>query len=806
MFRNCLAAAWRNANRDRLHTVINVIGLAIGMAATMLIALYLRNELNYDKFLAGGDRVYRVSCQLLIPGRDMAWRPGPPSHSAAALAIDFPEFDGVARLAPDRIGVRHGAVEAVELVFWADPSFLAVMGLKTIAGDAANALDQPDSVVLTRSVARKYFGSDAPLGATLEFRRQDAMRVTAVIDDLPPNTHLGTQIIASGRAAGSLLRAEDDQGEREDTTSFGDYVYVRLKPGVTLAALQDRLPDFTNRHFPPDQLDGEQLVLKLDPVRDIHLIPYIYDMREGDDATTLAVIALVGMLIIAVASVNFVNMMTARAARRAVEVGVRKALGATRSQLVLQFVAEALCFAGASALIAVAMIELVLPGFDAIVDRGITFAYWRDPELAGGIVGLVLLVGIGAGLYPAFALSHFSPAGVLKSARSIASGGGGIRQALVMLQFSVLIGLIVATLVMVAQTNFATQHSLRLNSNQVTLVRGPEACRDGFREHVGALPGVRRVACSHAAPLDFSNDATTVTLRNGTQVDVDLVNIDFGFFELYQLQPLAGRFFDRAHGEDTVPTGRDEIMQASIILNEAAVRALGFTAASQALDQEISVADVRPNAGFSRVVGIVPDFPIGTIREAVQPSVFFVDPSQWQLMSVKIDGQKLPETLAAIDRAWAQRVDYAPIQRMFLAGEIEKLYRDVERQGQIFAGFSAIVIVIGCLGLFGLSSFAVERRIKEIGIRKALGASSGEVVRLFIWQFTKPVLVANLIAWPVAAWIMQRWLDGFAYRIQLSWLPFALAGGAALVITIVTTGFHAFQVARSRPVQALRYE
>jgi putative ABC transport system permease protein len=806
MFRNCLAAAWRNANRDRLHSVINVVGLAIGMAATILIALYLRSELSYDNFLAGGDRVYRVSCQLLIPGREMVWRPGPPSRSAPALAIDFPEFEGVARLAPDRIAVRRGAIEALELVFWADPSFLDVMGLKTIAGDAANALNQPDSVVLTRSLARKYFGSDAPLGAMLEFSRQDAMRVTAIIDDLPPNTHLATQIIASGRAPASLLRAEDDQGERPATTSFGDYVYVRLKPGVAFAAIQDRLSDFTNRHFPPDQLDGEQLVLKLDPIRDIHLTPYLYDMREGDDDTTLAVIGLVGVLIIAVASVNFINMMTARAARRAVEVGVRKALGATRSQLVVQFVAEALCFAGISALLALAVIELVLPGFDAVVDRGITFAYWRDPELAGGIIGLVLLVGIGAGLYPAFALSRFSPASVLKSARSIASGGGGIRQALVMLQFSVLIGLIVATLVMVAQTNFATQRSLRLNSDQVTLVRGREACRDGFRDHVGALPGVRRIACSHAAPLDFSNDATTVTLRNGTQVDVDLVNVDFGFFELYQLQPLAGRFFDADRGEDIVPADRDAIMQASIILNEAAVRVFGFAAPAQALGQEVSVADVRSNAGFSRIVGVVPDFPIGTIRQAVQPSVFFVDPRQWQLLSIKIDGQKLPETLAAIDRAWAQRVEDAPIRRMFLADEIEKLYRDVQRQGQIFAGFSAIVIVIGCLGLFGLSSFAVERRIKEIGIRKALGASSADVVRLFIWQFTKPVLVANLIAWPIVAWLMQRWLDGFAYRIQLSWPPFLAAGGVALAITIATTGFHAFQVARSRPVQALRYE
>jgi putative ABC transport system permease protein len=809
MFRSYLASAWRSARRDRLHTIINILGLAIGLAAAILIALYLRHELSYDNFLTGNDRVYRVSTQITIPGRAMSWYSGPPEHTAAALALDFPEFEGVARLTPDRIGVRNGNVESLELMFWADPAFLDVMGLKTIAGDAASALEAPDSVVLTRRMARKYFDNDTPLGATLEFGRKTPMRVTAVIEDLPSNTHLTSEIIASGRAAESEIADEDASEQKPGTNSFSGYVYVRLRPGVSAEALAPRLADFAVRHFPSGDSDHPNtslFVFKLDPVTSVHLQPYSSDMKDRSDTTALAAIGLVGILIIAIASINFVNLMTARAARRAVEVGVRKALGATRRQLVVQFMAEAIGFAAFAAVIATALVEVALPSFNATLDRGIRFDYWQDPALALGILALVVVVGLGAGLYPALLLSSFSPAAVLKSARSAASGGGLLRQALVVLQFTVSIGLAVATLVIVRQTDFATHQSLRLNSDQVVLVRAPQACTDSFRNQVTALSGVRGAVCSRSAPLDFSTSSSTSTLPDGREVDVDRVGVDFGFFEFYGLPPLAGRLFDRNRAGDSVPASQDATMDASIVINEAAARAYGFAGPDAALDQEVTVGGVRTTSRPSRIIGVVPDFPVGTIRDAVQPSVFYVDPGEWGLLSVKLDGAQIPEMLAAIDRIWAAGVVEAPIRRLFLDHEIEQLYRDIERQGRVFGGFAAVAIAIGCLGLFGLSAFAAERRTKEIGIRKALGASTLDVARLLIWQFTKPVLLANAIAWPLAWWLMRGWLDGFAYRIELSWVPFVIAGGGAVVIAVATTGFHALQVAKSRPVTALRYE
>jgi putative ABC transport system permease protein len=808
MFRNYLSAAWRSANRDRLHTIINVLGLAIGLAAAILIALYLRHELSYDNFLVDGDRVYRVSTQITTPGRALAWNSSAPEHTAAALALDFPELAGVARLRPQRLGIRHGEVEALEVMYFADPGFLTVMGLKTIAGDAATALDAPDSVVLTRGMARKYFGTDTPLGATLEFNRKDVMRVTAVIEDLPSNTHLASTIIASGRAPMSPLLGEDATEHQPGSFSYNGYLYVRLKPGVSAAALEARLPDFVKRHLPDDESDdaAPPIVLKLDPVPRLHLLPYDADMKDRGDVTSLTAIGLVGILIIAIAAINFVNLMTARASRRAIEVGIRKALGATRRQLLGQFMGEAIGFAAIAALLAVALVELALPGFNALLDRQIGFAYWQDSTLALGVLALVLVAGVGAGLYPALVLSSFRPAAVLKSARAASSGGGRLRQALVVLQFAVSIGLAVATLVITRQTGFATGRSLRYDKEQVVVVQGPEACSESFRNQVTGLPGVRGTACSRAAPLDFSIARGTSTLPDGREVEVDRVYIDFGFFELYGLKPLTGRLFDRNRGEDAVPIGPDSVMDASIVINEAAVRAYGFATPEAALGQEVTLDGVRETAHPSHIIGIVPDFPIGTIRRAVGPSAFFVDPRQWGLLSIKLDGQQIPQTLAAIDRIWSQTVAEKPIRRQFLDSAIENLYRDIARQGAIFAGFAAVAIAIGCLGLFGLSAFAAERRTKEIGIRKALGASTFDVTRLLIWHFVKPVLLANAIAWPIAWWVMARWLGGFAYRIELSPVPFAIAGGGALAIAVATTAFHAVQVARSRPVLALRYE
>jgi putative ABC transport system permease protein len=809
MFRNYLVAAWRNALHDRLHAVINVAGLALGLAAAILIALFVRDELSYDRFLPGHDRVFRVDTLLSVPGQAPSWKSSAPGHTAPGLVLDFPEFEGVTRVLNDRVGVRHGDVEVLELIDWVDPSFLSVIGLPVIAGDAATALDAPDSVVLTRGMARKYFGTDTPIGATLEFSRIHPMRVTAVIEDLPSNTHLNTEILASGRAPFSNIAVEDATAQKPGALNFDGWTYVRLKPGIDPHAIDSRFADFVQRHFPlddPSDPSNTTVALRLDPIVDVHLMPFNDGMKDSGSRDAIVAVSIIAVLIIAIASINFVNLMTARAARRAIEVGVRKALGATHGQLLIQFMSESIAFAGIAALLAIAFVELALPSFNAFLDRKIGFAYWHDPVIPLGIAGLVLLVGVGAGLYPALVLSAFRPAAVLKGGRSAGKGGGRLRQALVVLQFAASIGLAITTLVILRQTQFATSESLRFDKDQVLMVQGAESCGQAFRDRVSALPGVLGLTCSRAAPLNFSQNDGSSTLADGTKVHVSKLPIDFGFFELYGLHPLAGRLFDRARPADAVPADPDAVMRAPIVLNETAVRAYGFASAAAAIGQTVQTEAARNHQEPSEIIGVVPDFPTGSIRDKINPAFFYVDPTSWSLLSVKLDGAYVAEDLAGIDRIWNETVSDRPIRRFFLDERIQIRYETVLRQGQTFAGFAAVALVIGCLGLFGLSAFTAERRTKEIGVRKALGASTADVVRLLVWEFAKPVLIANAVAWPIAWWFLRNWLDGFAYRIELSVLPFLIAGTAALAIAVLTTGFHAVQVARSRPVAALRYE
>jgi putative ABC transport system permease protein len=809
MLGNYLSAAWRNAIRDRVHAIINVLGLSVGLAAAILIGLYVRNELNYDRFLTGHDRVFRVTTHVINPGHPSIWSASGPDHVATALALEFPEIEEVARVNRASVSLRNSDVEALERVYYADPRFLTVLGLPVVAGDAATALDAPDSVVLTRSMARKYFGTDTPIGATLEMARKDSMRVTAVIEDLPANTHLTTEILVAARAPSSTLAPDDMTPQAPGSLNSSGWTYVRLKQGDDSRTLAPRLADFVARQLPssnPSDPDGRQILLDLEPVTAIHLSPTVHDMKNGGELVWVAAVSVVALLILTVAGINFVNLMTARGARRAIEVGIRKAMGATRAQLFVQFMGESIAFVVIAAVLAVALIELALPSFNAFLDTKLGFAYWHDPEILVGIIGLVLIVGIAAGLYPALVLSALRPNTVLKGVRGTGTGGGRLLQSLVVAQFAASIGLAIASLVILRQTDFATRESLRFDKDQVLLIQGAEACGEAFRNQVMDLPGVRASACSRAAPLDFSLASGPATLADGSKFEITQTPVDFGFFELYGLRPLAGRLFDRTRRADAVPVAADAVMRAPVVINETAVRSFGFAGPAAAIGQTVTAEISRDHTEPSEIIAVVPDFPIGSIQKKIEPTLFYVDAAQWRQLSVKLDGAHVPEDLAGIDRIWNQSVAARPIVRFFLDARIELLYQEIARQGQLFTGFAVIALVIACLGLFGLSAFTAERRTKEIGIRKALGASTTDVARLLVWQFARPVMIANLIAWPVAWFTMRHWLDGFAYRIPLSWDVFVEAGGGAVLIAVLTTGFHAVQVARSRPVTALRYE
>ncbi|HEY8004582.1 MAG TPA: ABC transporter permease, partial [Phenylobacterium sp.] len=489
MLRNYLSAALRNLSRNRLYAGITIAGLAIGFAAALLVALFVRDEFSYDRFIPGHERVYRLSTTIAVNGAEPGEGEYTPTKLAALLRLDFPQMEIVGRFAAQGYPpeVKHGDISAAEQsVAWADPEFFRLAPLPTVAGDLAHALDAPDTVVLDRTMARKYFGSDAPIGQTLLIDKHP-MRVTAVIEDLPSNTHLIGEIFPSGRAPWGVMNDHAFDGMLSNRVQ----TYFRLRPGASIASVAAQLPAFVQRRYDLQHQGDTKVKLTAVNIADIHLRPSQstqFTKASGDPKVVVAIGA-VGVLIVVVAGINFVTLMTARASRRAVEVGVRKSAGAARRDLVIQFMGEALIYVLIAGVVGVALAELLLPAFNALVQRRIGFDYLHDPMLALGMVGVLIVVALLAGAYPALVLSGFRPAAVLKGGVVKSGGGAGVRQVLVVFQFAVLIALILVAGTIYRQTIFALNDATRLDKSNVLLLLA-KPCNDNLRDQVRKLPGV----------------------------------------------------------------------------------------------------------------------------------------------------------------------------------------------------------------------------------------------------------------------------------------------------------------------------
>jgi putative ABC transport system permease protein len=584
--------------------------------------------------------------------------------------------------------------------------------------------------------------------------------------------------------------------------------------------LRAALPDFVRRHV-DNEIGGQPawklLSLKLTALPEVHFLPpSITDLRPPSDRRTVDAFIVIGLLTLFVAGANFVSMMTARAARRAIEVGVRKAVGATRRQIVAQFLAECLFYAGLALAIALVAVEVILPGFDGFLQRDIAFDYLRTPALGLSILAAWLLVSFAASAYPAAVLSGFRPVTVLKGVLSLPGGPGRLRNTLVVLQFGVLIALIVATITIHRQTRFAIEDQLRVPGDHVFVMRAPCA-QMAFQEVARRIPGVVAAACSSDEAMGRDLGAAHFTRSDGTGMNINGGAVEPAFFRIFGVTPLAGRLLDDVHGEDNLLRAAGATANPSIVVNESAARALGYANPADAVGKSPfwSRVGVRAANGqfgrgepqASQIVGVVPDFSAGSIRTLIQPSVYYVDPSTSFVLVLTLAGDRIPETMRALAAAWNEAAGGRPmVGGQFLSQMLDALYIDIRRQSQLFAAFAGVAIVVAALGLLGLAVFAAERQTREIGVRKCMGASRGDILRFIGWQFARPVLLANLVAWPAAWFFMRRWLDGFAYRVDLGWLAFALASALAIVIALVTVTGHALMVSRARPVEALRYE
>jgi putative ABC transport system permease protein len=834
MLRNYLSVALGNLGRNWLYAGITVLGLAVGFAAAILIGLYLRDEYSFDRFIPDHERIYRVETEIMLPGAKPVRFAETTGTVARNLKVDFPEVERAARLEAMLAVLKTGEATSQETIAWADPDIFKVLRLPVLAGDPDAALASPDGLVLTRAAARRYFGQDAPIGRTLlldpnpdiikGLPAQDnqimggfhPMRVLAVLQDIPSDSHLKVQIFAAGRAAFSVLSLEDRHPSPFNQTTL---TYVKLKPGASVGVIRSRMKAFADKHYPMSGTSSSNVAFHIMPLDGLH-----FSSREGGgpfditrapgDRKVDAGVAAVGALIVIIAAINFVTLMTARATRRAVEVGVRKAVGARRRDLVLQFMGEALIYVVVAMVLAVGLAELTLPHLDAFLGRDLRFDYFGDPAVAVTIVAAALLITLLAGLYPALMLSSFRPAATLKGGAAQPAGSAAVRQGLVVVQFAILVGLVVMTVTIWRQTDFALHDALRLDDSQV--IRMAADCRSAFTQEVARIPGVKAVSCAHNSVLSIGAVNTVAVMPDRSLRTLGQGIVDVGFFEMHGLKPLAGRFFSRTQGEDMVLDRPDPgpELQPSIVLNESGARLLGFATPAAAVGRSVTWARWSaastpggvPPAHASRVIGVVPDFTLGSVRDRIPASLYFVDPNATRFVLIKLDGRMIPETLRAIDMVWKRTGHDRPTAYVFENQAVQELYRDVITQGAALGVCSGLAICIACLGLFALAAFTTERRTKEIGVRKAMGADSLDVVKLLLWQFTKPVLWANLIAWPLAFWAMDQWLHGFAYRVDLPPWLFLSASAAAVLIAWATVSSHAWMVARGKAAAALRYE
>jgi putative ABC transport system permease protein len=804
--------------RVDLHTVINIGGLAIGGCAGLIIALILLTETHYDRFWPDHERVYRVSMIGHEPGMGPSALDTVSARIAGWVRADFPDsLEAVGRFITAQHSLKHGDVEASERIDWADAELLRILSFPTIAGDITRALDAPDGLVLDRDMALKYFGRTNVVGESIEIDRQFTMQITAVMENLPGSSHLDTHILASARSSHSASRPLDEAVPPSAALSF--HTYVKLRPGVDPEVVRRGLRDTVLRlakgkvaGAPPET---DELVLQ--PVAAIHLdARFAGAFKPTASVSLLVALGSIGALIVLIAGINYVNLMTARGARRAVEVGVRKSFGARRRDLILQFMAESVGAVAIAAAIAMGLAMLLRSHISALLQAEIPATFWRDPQVWLAFVGATIAIGVLAAAYPAFILSSFRPGVVLRGGPVSATGSGIVRNVLIGSQLAVFIGLLIAAVFVHRQGQFALRDSLKFDTDEVLVIETAfgKPCNTALRNEIRKLPGVRAAACSLMAP--FRNTVGYFHHKpNGERVNLRQSHIDFDFFEVYDIRPVAGRVFSAQRGaadaapED--PAAADH--EAPLVLNETAVRQLGFASNAAAVGQTLPLArllTLEGRFGPSRpapIIGVIPDFPMGSIRDAVLPGVYFVDPHLALRIHVKIASKAdVPGTLASIDRLWKQLGDARPIRRRFASENIEERYRVLTRQGQVFGVFSTVALLLACLGLFGLSAFATERRTREVGIRKALGAGRVQIVRYFLWLFTKPVLWSALAALPVSGFFIRRWLEGFAYRVDLDVFTFVAAVLVTWLIACITVLTHVMRAARARPVEALRYE
>ena len=804
MLSNYLTIAFRNLWRQKAFTAINIVGLSVGLASCLLIVLYVLHELSYDSYHAHADRIYRMTMHARMDEKDinLAYSTGP---SGQALLRESSGVEAVTRLRKEgAFLVKHGQdIIKEEKVAFVDSNFFSVFSLPMMKGSPKNALAEPNTLVLTQTTAHKYFGKADPIGQSLTLGNLGLFRVTGVCEDVPSNTHFHYDMFGSFESVKT--------GDK--WLASGAYTYVRLREGHSLAQVETISRGFVSKYIAPEikeffgmdftefQKKGNRFGFQFQPITDIHLHSDLDDELEANsDAKYVYIFSVIAFFILLLACINFTNLSTAGSASRSKEVGIRKVLGSVRTQLVTQFLTESVLLTFFALVLALVLVFLLLPSFNVLSGKQFTVNDLVNGRLLMGAVVCSLVIGLLAGSYPAFVLASFKPITVLKGKLQIGGRGGWLRNALVTTQFVVSIGMIVATIVANRQIQFMQNKKVGFDREQVLVLHDThvlEAKADAFKAELAKLSSVVKVASAGFLPAGHtSQNVDGVQIQDGARTATHRTKgyyIDEDYLPTLGIGLAQGRNFSKAFSTEN----------ASVLLNEAAVRTYGF---KNPIGQQISTVG-DGSAGSKRtytVVGVVKDFHFESMHQHIAPLVIFYGKDNNQL-ALRIQTNDIPTLLQKIEQQWKATTDN-PFAYSFLNERFSKMYQSEQHISQLFGVFAGLAVLIACLGLFGLAAFTTHQRTKEIGVRKVLGASVTGIVTLLLTDYLKLILIATLIASPIAGYTMSQWLRDFAYRIDLPWWAFALAGVLATIVAVLTVSYLAIKAALVNPVKSLKAE
>jgi len=825
MIKNYLKTGWRNLAKNKISSIINISGLAIGLACIILISMYVKDELSYDRFFKDANRIYRVNLDGKM-GNDQFIVGHTPPPAGAALANNFPEIESYTRifLPGDEIihyenrGQKNSLTEKNVLVV--DSNFLKFFNYPLVSGDAATCLNAVNSLVITQKAAKKYFGDESPIGKTLVFDEfKTPFTVTGVLKDIPKQSSLQFDVLQSSASVPVIKYFNWSWVWLQ----MGTYVKLRKNVPIdeaSIAKLEGKFPQMVavqaasafkriGQPFDEFKRKGGKWDLRLQPIADVHLYSASIGTRyfEQGDIKYVYIFSAVGLFIMLLACVNFMNLSTAQCARRAKEVGIRKVLGSLRKQLMRQFIAESMLYSVLAAIIAVLIVILVLPAFNQLADKDLSIKVFLSFKTWLSIITLVIITGLMAGIYPAFFLTSFKPVNILKGSNLFNNTSNGFftRNALVVFQFTVSTVLVICTIVVYKQLIYNQTKDLGFNKENVVILYNTSRLgnsEESLRQELLKLPQVTNASITTGLPAESSfgdtyTPETNTANTNSTETNVFLSSfmVDEAFVSTLNLKIINGRAFSKNYADS-----------ASVLLNETAVKQIGW---KNPIGKTITYPG-NDNQKFT-VIGVVKDFNTDSFHNSISPFALFYTASKTyniksSYIAVRIKPGNYSETLSSIQNKWKQFAPDLPFDYSFMDAEFDALYRSDQTMGKVFTVFTVLSLVVACLGLLGLAIYTAERRTKEIGIRKVLGASVQNVVLSLSKEFIRLITLALVIAFPIAWYAMNKWLQDFAYKTDINWWIFALAASVILIITFITISYQAIRAAIANPIKSLRSE